>query len=223
MITLFKIIIGTTIGSFLSLVSVRSNRHESIIFPPSHCDYCHHRLSAWEMIPIISFILLKGRCSHCRKPIGIINLEAEIIGGLIVGTNPIRVNGILETGFELILLLLALDDWQSFKMPSGIILTLAGIGVVQLIKFQNLNWPGIAAKIMSYLIILKANSSDRLIGNGDVDVIFIILLKTNLLTTAIVILIASSTALIKFLITRNSKTIPFIPYLTFGYLAVNLL
>ncbi len=51
------------------MVIYRLPRGESIVFPPSRCPRCGHRLSWWENIPILSYFLLKGRCRKCHQPI----------------------------------------------------------------------------------------------------------------------------------------------------------
>lgn len=65
-------IFGSIIGSFLNVVIFRlPSRDESIIFPASHCPACGTQLHWYENIPIISYILLRGRCFHCHKGISL--------------------------------------------------------------------------------------------------------------------------------------------------------
>ncbi|SHE51246.1 leader peptidase (prepilin peptidase) / N-methyltransferase [Caldanaerobius fijiensis DSM 17918] len=79
---IFVFIIGAIIGSFLNVVIYRVPREESITYPPSHCTRCGERLKAHELIPIISYILLKGRCSHCGERISPRYIAVEAITGL---------------------------------------------------------------------------------------------------------------------------------------------
>lgn len=61
---------GAIIGSFLNVVILRLPAgDESIVFPASHCPRCQHPLAWYENIPILSFLVLRGRCHHCREPI----------------------------------------------------------------------------------------------------------------------------------------------------------
>lgn len=62
-------ILGLVFGSFLNVVIYRLPRKQSIVFPPSHCPQCQHALAPYDNIPVISFLLLKGRCRYCQKPI----------------------------------------------------------------------------------------------------------------------------------------------------------
>lgn len=66
---LFAGIIGACVGSLLNVCIVRIPKEESIVWPPSHCRRCDHRLSWWENIPVFSYIMLLGRCRKCREPI----------------------------------------------------------------------------------------------------------------------------------------------------------
>ena len=63
--------LGCVIGSFLNVVVWRIPRGESLLTPPSHCPNCGHLIRAWENIPIISLLCLRGRCSGCHQPISI--------------------------------------------------------------------------------------------------------------------------------------------------------
>uniref|UniRef100_A0A7C4U0L1 Prepilin peptidase n=1 Tax=Caldisericum exile TaxID=693075 RepID=A0A7C4U0L1_9BACT len=62
-------ILGAIIGSFLEVVVDRVPKGESIISPPSHCPYCGHRLEPKDLIPIVSYFILKGKCRYCGKKI----------------------------------------------------------------------------------------------------------------------------------------------------------
>jgi len=64
-------IIGLCIGSFLNVVILRGLSGESIVMPPSKCPACDHKLYWWHNIPIISYILLRGKCGFCKAPISI--------------------------------------------------------------------------------------------------------------------------------------------------------
>lgn len=66
---LFAGFLGACIGSLLNVCIVRIPNEESIVWPPSHCRHCDHHISWWENIPVISYIVLRGRCRECHHPI----------------------------------------------------------------------------------------------------------------------------------------------------------
>ena len=65
------IILGLVIGSFLNVCIYRIPREESISYPPSHCGNCGHNLHPVDLIPIISYVFLKGKCRYCKEKISI--------------------------------------------------------------------------------------------------------------------------------------------------------
>src|SRR3989344_3437721 len=65
----FVFIFGLIVGSFLNAVIHRLHTGESIVARHSRCPRCHHELSAADLIPLLSFALLRGRCRYCGKPI----------------------------------------------------------------------------------------------------------------------------------------------------------
>jgi len=77
------LLFGCVFGSFLNVVITRIPRHESVVYPASHCRSCGRALSWWENIPVASYIALGGRCRTCRAPIGIRHLLVELGSGLI--------------------------------------------------------------------------------------------------------------------------------------------
>ncbi|MBU0671435.1 MAG: prepilin peptidase [Candidatus Margulisbacteria bacterium] len=62
-------VIGTIVGSFLNVCIHRLPRGESIIFPASHCPLCHQRLKAFDLVPILTYLFLRGQCRYCKAPI----------------------------------------------------------------------------------------------------------------------------------------------------------
>ena len=71
LVTAFVFAFGACVGSFLNVVVWRLPRGESLISPPSHCPKCNHPLRAWDNIPIIAWLTLRGRCRYCEAPISV--------------------------------------------------------------------------------------------------------------------------------------------------------
>lgn len=76
-------ITGLCIGSFLNVVILRTLSEESIVFPASKCPKCQTPLKWWHNIPVISYILLRGKCAFCKEPISIQYPIIELITGII--------------------------------------------------------------------------------------------------------------------------------------------
>lgn len=76
-------ITGLCIGSFLNVVILRTLSEEAIVFPASKCPKCQTPLKWWHNIPVLSYILLRGKCAFCKEPISIQYPIIELITGII--------------------------------------------------------------------------------------------------------------------------------------------
>ena len=131
-------LLGLLIGSFLNVVIFRVPRGESIVTPGSHCPACGHALRAWELLPVISFIIQKGQCRNCQASISwrypLVELLTGILFFLTAMTNlsaqigPVRL--LLNLVFVALLLALSFIDLDTFRLPDVLTLPLLGIGLL---------------------------------------------------------------------------------------------
>jgi len=77
------VILGLVIGSFLNVCIYRIPKEESIAFPPSHCAKCQHNLSPVDLIPVFSYIFLRGKCKYCKEKISIRYPLIESLNGIL--------------------------------------------------------------------------------------------------------------------------------------------
>ena len=80
---IFAFIFGATVGSFLNVCIYRLPKGESIAFPPSHCTRCDYKIRFYDNIPVISYLLLGGKCRSCREPISVQYPIVELLNGLL--------------------------------------------------------------------------------------------------------------------------------------------
>jgi leader peptidase (prepilin peptidase)/N-methyltransferase len=78
----YAFFLGAIIGSFLNVVIHRFPRGESIVFPASRCPKCGTKIRAFDNIPVVSFLILGGRCRACHDPISIRYPLVELANGL---------------------------------------------------------------------------------------------------------------------------------------------
>jgi leader peptidase (prepilin peptidase)/N-methyltransferase len=64
-------LLGLVVGSFLNVCIDRLPSHHSLVTPPSSCDACGHRLTSLDLIPVVSYVFLRGHCRYCGAPIPI--------------------------------------------------------------------------------------------------------------------------------------------------------
>ena len=76
-------VLGLVIGSFLNVCIYRLPEGESIIKPPSHCPKCKKRLRGIDLIPVFSYLFLKGRCRYCKASISPRYVFVELITAVV--------------------------------------------------------------------------------------------------------------------------------------------
>lgn len=118
---LLILFLGPFVGSFMALVADRYPREEDVVWTRSHCRACGTVLGVVDLIPVVSFLAMQGRCRHCGAPIPRFTLLAEVLGffcGLwaVLGTTN-TAEAILAACFLWCLLGLALTDWLHFVLP----------------------------------------------------------------------------------------------------------
>ncbi len=124
-------LIGLILGSFLNVVIARLPRGESIVSPPSRCPRCRKPIRPWDNIPVLSFLLLRGRCRDCRKPIPwrypVVELTIGILIGLLIGRveNPVLL--VPHAAFLLALVAVAWIDLDTRTIPD--VVTIPGVGL----------------------------------------------------------------------------------------------
>ena len=85
LLTIIFILLGLFTGSFLNVCIDRLPKGKSIVNPPSHCDECNQKLKIIDLIPVFSYIRLRGRCRYCRAKIPLRIPVIEIVTALLFG------------------------------------------------------------------------------------------------------------------------------------------
>src|SRR3954447_12348118 len=118
-------IVGLAVGSFLNVVIYRVPRKESVISPRSRCPQCGTQLAEYDNIPVVSWLVLRGKCRTCKNPISIRYPLVELATGLLFLGAAVRfgANWVLPAFcvFLAALLALALIDLEHFLLPNRVI------------------------------------------------------------------------------------------------------
>src|SRR5579859_6630448 len=69
MIVVLLIVLGLCFGSFVNALVWRLHEHRNFVNERSECTHCHHVLAPKDLVPVVSWLLLRGKCRYCRKPI----------------------------------------------------------------------------------------------------------------------------------------------------------
>ena len=82
-VSIFVFLAGLCIGSFLNVCIWRIPRDESIVWPGSHCPACNHKIAPWDNLPLLSWLILNGKCRHCQAPISPRYFIVELLTGAL--------------------------------------------------------------------------------------------------------------------------------------------
>ena len=134
--SVFYTLLGVSVGSFLNVVIDRLPEGISVLSPPSRCESCDRRLSPTELIPVLSYLFLRGRCRTCHEKISLRSFLVEVITGLVFLLHFLRSGLSWETGlgtlYSSILILVAGIDLEHQKIPNLIIFPAIGLSLLMI-------------------------------------------------------------------------------------------
>lgn len=146
---IWRFFFGACIFSFLNVVVDRLPRNESIVKGRSHCDHCGHSLGAMELIPVISYLMLRGRCKNCHGKIPVRSLVVEILGGAAFmgcvyfysdgSLGIISLEGLLAFSFICILMVVAYIDLDTQMIYDRFHILILVLGIISCFISKDLN------------------------------------------------------------------------------------
>ena len=171
---------GIMTGSFIGLVAHRVPRGSSIVGGRSHCDSCGVQIAAYDNIPVISWLLLRGRCRSCGAKIPVRYLLVELALGAAFAATAVVFHddpGQLALGLVFVAMLAAitLTDLEQRIIPNKILIAgaVAGLAIAAATDPSSLPERGIAAAAAGGLLLLIALAYPRGMGMGDVKLAFV--------------------------------------------------
>ncbi|MBQ8681789.1 MAG: prepilin peptidase [Bacilli bacterium] len=228
-------ILGAIMGSFYHVVATRLSNDESIISPGSHCPKCNHSLSWYENIPIISYILLKGKCKQCHSKIPISYWIVELITGLLFAvcyhSFDFTVDLLIALVFISSLIIVIISDIEYMIILDEVLIASSLIIILIYIFGTSLEvaalhiYSGIGAFLAMYAIKIlgdKAFKKESL-GGGDIKLMFLFGLVLGLPMAICTIFLATFIAFpIALIILFSSKenVIPFGPFLSMAAIII---
>ena len=167
--------LGLIFGSFANVIILRLNTGESLIFKDSRCFYCSQKLQWFELIPVASFLVLRGRCRSCKSRISWQYPAVELASGFLFlliyvsTTTPINIWSLgLATAFFWLLLVISVYDIRHKIIPNSLVYLVVAIAFLSLIVGQQLAQnliSGIA--LFSFFAFLWWVSKGQWMGFGD--------------------------------------------------------
>ena len=176
-------VLGLAIGSFLNVVIWRVPRKESVVRPASHCPSCETPIGPRDNIPVLSWLLLRGRCRHCGNPIAVRYPLVEASCGVLFAAVALRfgTDWVLPAYLVLTAALLAISiiDLEHFIVPDRITapLTVAALALLGLAAAVDGQWSRFGRSLLgglaffAFLLLLNI-INPRGMGMGDVKLSF---------------------------------------------------
>jgi leader peptidase (prepilin peptidase) / N-methyltransferase len=228
-IAAFGFLGGAVAGSFLSVVAHRVPRGESIVGPRSRCPGCGATIAAYDNVPIVSWLLLRGRCRRCGEPISVRYPLVELGTGLAFAATALVLRHepaqlVLGLVFVATLATIVLTDLELRIIPNKVLIVSAVVGVVLAAVLDPSSLPerAIAAAAAGGLLFAVALAYPRGMGLGDVKLAAVMgLYLGRAVAPALLIAFAAGSLVGLALIARHGaaarkRAIPFGPFLALG-------
>lgn len=223
---------GIIIGSFVNVLIYRLPKNENIVVVNSHCMSCGHQLKWYDLVPLFSWIFLRGKCRYCKEKISVQYPLIETVNGfgyvlifLVCGLN---LSSILYSICFSMLVAISVIDWRTYEIPVGLNITILTLGIIQCILDYR-NWSSYLIGMVcvsGFLFLLFIITSGRGIGGGDIKLMFAagLLLgwKNIILALMLGCIIGSIIHIILMKVSNKGRMLAFGPYLSAGILLAML-
>ncbi len=145
-----SLLLGLVLGSFYNVCIHRYLTGQSVVLPASHCPRCGHGLAWWENVPLVSYVLLRGRCRGCKKPISPRYPLVEAVSGLWA-------------------LLLAVQfglswEWLVYMVAGGLLIVVSFIDFAEFILPDVFTLPGAAVAFVGMTLLVGMPWQNSLLG-----------------------------------------------------------
>lgn len=219
-------IFGIILGSFYNVVIYRLPKHESIVYGSSHCAHCMTPIKPYDLIPILSYVILGGKCRHCHQKISFRYPLIEFLTGLaftlVVAQFGLSYESVIGVILASILMIVTMIDIDTMEIYDRFIITLfiLAIGYTFISKL-NLIDHLIGAIIISLPFFLIAYVSQG-IGGGDIKLMAAAGLLLGYQNALVAFFIASITGglfgiyLLRFKNKTGKTALAFGPFLCLG-------
>ncbi len=219
---------GIVIGSFVNVCIYRIPLKEDIVKERSHCMSCGHVLQWYELIPLVSYLVQKGKCRECGAKLSVQYPLIEGLNGvlyvLIAVINGLNVDSLLYCLLISALITLSVIDWRTYEIPIGINIFILALGLIATV-YHYTDWLNhvigfLAVSVFIYIIILATKG--RGMGGGDMKLMaaagLLLGWKEIILAFILGCILGSVIHVIRMKVSKAEHTLAFGPYLSLGIL-----
>lgn len=175
----FVALIGLVIGSFLNVCIFRIPEEQSICFPPSHCMNCKHKLGVLDLIPVLSYVFIGGKCRYCKEKISVRYPLIELLNGILYlaiyfeyGFSILTLKYFILTSLLIVISMIDFDTQSVYTSTTlfGAVVGSIFIGI-QYFVFKDGSLDFIIGGIAGALIIGIIVFLTRGMGEGDIEIV----------------------------------------------------
>lgn len=195
--TVFAGIFGLVFGSFYNVVGLRVPKKESIVTPPSHCVSCNRRLTAIDLVPVFSYLFLRGKCRTCGAKVSPIYAFTETVTALLFAFATWQLGLTWELAVALLfislLVIINVSDIAYMLIPNKILLFFLPLLVVgRVLSPLEPWWDAFLGAALGFgVLLLIAVVSKGGMGGGDIKLFFLIGLVLGTIQTLLTLFLAS--------------------------------
>lgn len=237
MIIILFFLIGLLFGSFYNVVGIRLCNNESLISPRSHCMKCNHTLKWYELIPVFSYIFLKGKCKNCNTKISFMYPIVEIFTGILFAVCYYKYGFSIELILGILLsslfMIITVSDLNYYIIPDSIIIVFGVLFFIYNIITKGFVSActyviyGLMIFMLMYLLMKVGNIlfKEESLGGGDIKLMGVLGMLNKPIVSVVSLALAAIMALpisVFFLRKNNDKHIPFGPFLVGAMLIIVL-
>lgn len=234
LIVLYTIIFlyGIVIGSFLNVCIYRIPLKENIVVVRSHCMTCGHELKWYELIPLFSFVVQKGKCRKCGTKLSVQYPLIEGLNGMlyviIFIINGLTIDSLLYCLLISALIVLSVIDFRTYEIPLGINIFILALGIIMTVIHYN-DWLShvigfFAVSVFIEIIILATRG--RGMGGGDMKLMaaagLLLGWKLIILSFLLGCVFGAIIHVVRMKVSKADHVLAFGPYLSMGIFVATL-
>jgi leader peptidase (prepilin peptidase)/N-methyltransferase len=217
---------GLAIGSFLNVVAARVPLKRSIVSPGSACMSCGHELAWYENVPVVSYLVLRGRCRGCGNKIGLVYPAVELLTALLVAASFLTFGwsgeSFVAAFFCVTLVTISATDLSHRIVPNVIVLPAAAIVLAAMTVLEpSAEW-ALGAFGAALFLFLAALAYPKGMGMGDVKLALLLgamlgrVVPVALMIGMLAALVPSAVLFVQHGAAARKMAIPFAPFLSLG-------
>lgn len=224
--TIVTIIYGVLIGSFLNVCIYRIPEKQSVVVVRSHCMSCGKQIKWYDLVPLVSFLVLRGKCRYCKAKLSWQYPAVEALNGILYGiivlVNGFNITSILYCLATSALLALSIIDWRTYEIPPSFNIFIGILGIIRLI-LDLPHWYNYVIGFVSvsgFLLLIFLVTKGRGIGFGDVKLMaaagLLLGWKLIILSLGLGCVLGSIIHITLMYVKDKDRVLAFGPYLSLG-------